>query len=707
MRSISAVLFLGTTLALAGCAGNVPGGNADDDDTHGHDGGPDPTGDGGHPDDPDGGDEPGIDAGPVDPGPPDEPIDFANNLFASPSPPGSLKPSEAPQIIVFGWDDCAFTGDHPADSAQNDNGMNFIARTFGGLSNNPDGRKASVSFYQNGAYLPNSESGGPWGSETNLMLAAGQELLAKGFEVGNHTFDHLEINGTWGRIPAAYHMGSLGGWTAQVGTLMSEVAWKDVAAGFNGTFLEQTYGLSGHLSGFRAPRLEINDHGLNALKTLGYLYDANMEEGQQESYVTAITRAGADTAGFKWVVWPYTLDNGSPGAWQSQDFDEKHYLTNFPRGLWEVPVYMVYLPDDGMQQTIATRMTTEITMEDTSWIGDRVREITAFDFNTFLYARLKRAEWVKMMKWTFLSRYNGNRAPITFGAHPEEVSTRYDSEVLIQPNNADFLDVLGFNTYTSRKAAEKEFITWVKTNYPNEVYFMSGKQLVEYMKAPFDKHGTPVAADALATPAAHDFFAQHPSWQVDRDTLGSNATVTVVDRNTMTIEFKVGPKNVAMDLYPFVDVATLFPMGTFSNVSHIDIVYETTAPIRIRLLTDEATGPLSMQVLLAGVGGERVARIRMKDFSPDPYADPARLAAAGFVDSAYLSKVVGLAFESASVKDNTTFQVKIKQIHVHGLAASSKLATTAAPLTRPARVRTHRSGTGVGSSVKWPRHREM
>ena len=131
------------TLVAAGCAGDVPGGGGDDDTNT-----PRPDADPDHPNapdaDPDEPDDP--DAGPIDEGPPDEPIDFSNNLFASPSPPGNLKPADAPQIIVFGWDDCAFTGDHPADSAQNDNGMNFIARTFGGLSNNPNGSKASVSF---------------------------------------------------------------------------------------------------------------------------------------------------------------------------------------------------------------------------------------------------------------------------------------------------------------------------------------------------------------------------------------------------------------------------------------------------------------------------------------------------------------------------------------------------------------------------------
>ena len=699
MRSIFFVSLLAIFGATA-CPGGSPGGPGDDDDDV-MTPDADPNAPDADPNAPDA-DPNAPDAGPIDDGPPDEPIDFSNNLFPSPAPPGSLTPANAPQIIVFGWDDCAFTGDHPGDAAENDNGMNFIAKTFGAITN-PNGKKAGITFYQNGAYLPNGEPGGPWGSETNLMLAAGQELVALGFEVGNHTFDHLEINGTWGKIPSQYKMGSLGGWTASVGTLLDEATWKNVVIGINGTLLKTSYGLSGNVSGFRAPRLEINDDGLNAAKALGYQHDTNMEEGQQWEYVSAVTRPGTDTAGFDWVTWPYTLDNGSPGVWQTQDFGEKAYIENFPKGLWEVPVYMLYVPDDGLQATIATRMKTEITMEDTSWIGDKVREITAFDFNTFLYARLKQAEWVKIMKWTFLTRYNGNRAPMTFGAHPEEFSARYDTEVLSQANNADFQDVLTYNTYKQRKAAVKEFIAWVKANYPNDVYFMSGKQLVEFMKAPHDRTGSPVAADALASPAVNNFFQRYPTFVVNKDTLGSNATFTVHDRNTMTIDFHVGKINEADELYPFVDVSTYFAAGTFTNVSHIDIVYEASAPFRIRLLTEEASGKLSMQVLLAGVGGERVARIRSKDFAPDNYADPTAILAAKLVDSDYLSKVVGISFESASTKDNRDFQVKIKQIHVHGLASGVQGPVS---YSLPVRAQELRKPTGRGSSVKWPAHAE-
>jgi hypothetical protein len=702
----SLLTVVGLSLALGGCADDDSSpdfggdGDGDGDTTGDGDGDGDGAGDGD-------GDGDGDGTGDGD-GDGDGVPDFTNNMLASPMPPGALDPQDAPQIIVFGWDDCMFTGDHASDTTHApDSGMNFIAQTFGPMSN-PDGSDAHVSFYENGAYLPNGEEGGPWGSETDLTLAAGQELLALGFELGNHTFDHLEINGTWGGIPEAWNEGSLGGWTDLVGTMMDQQSWKDSAIGFNDQFLRDSYGVE-QIYGFRAPRLEINDQGLQALSDSGYQYDVNMEEGHQWGYVSAAVQPGADSSGFNWVVWPHTLDNGSPGVWQSQDFGEKDYLVDYPQGLWEAPVYMVYVPDNGLQESIADRMKAEITSEDTSWIGDKIREMTAFDFNTFLYARLTKDEWVEIMKYNFLLRYNGNRAPITFGAHPAEFSWRYDNEVvLLQPGNEDFHDVLNYNTYQDRKDAVTEFVTWVKDNYGDDTYFMSSKELIDYMQDPFDKEGNPVAGDTLASPTCNDFFDLAGSWSVEADELGSSATVSVIDGNSMDVEFTVGANNEGAGEYAFVDVATYFDEGALSGISHIDLVYESEAPIRVRLLPAAGSGLTSKQVLLAGVGGERNARMRIKDFRPDPYATPDDILAADFVDESYLAQVVGLSFESASTVDQTSFELNIRQIIVHGLDGGS-FSTRAQGLDLPTREpeARERPVDPTGSAAYWPGHPEI
>src|SRR5690348_6077043 len=107
-------LLFGAAVALAGCGGGHAGGG------NGDGGG---TGTGGR----DGGGPPppmcnasGGDATAMT-------LDFANNLIASPAPPGNLAPQNAPQIVVFGWDDI-----------ENDAGVKFINSLLAGV-NNPNG----------------------------------------------------------------------------------------------------------------------------------------------------------------------------------------------------------------------------------------------------------------------------------------------------------------------------------------------------------------------------------------------------------------------------------------------------------------------------------------------------------------------------------------------------------------------------------------
>ncbi|HEV3190643.1 MAG TPA: hypothetical protein VGY54_09120, partial [Polyangiaceae bacterium] len=112
----------------------------------------------------------------------------------------------------------------------------------------------------------------------------------------------------------------------------------------------------------------------------------------------------------------------------------------------------------------------------------------------------------------------------------------------------------------------------------------------------------------------------------------------------------------------------------------IDIKYSTQVPFRIRLLTSD--GSTSVSALLAGVGGDRLARIRIKDFFPGGFeAGASQVAAAGLVDSNYMAKVTGIAFESAATLVAPsgapatfapgTFTTQIQQITLHGVSTAS------------------------------------
>ncbi len=635
-------------------------------------------------------------------------VDLTRNRLASPLPPGDMMPQDAPMILVLGFDDCMFTGNH-GNEQNGPNAMAWIGEVLGGLKN-PNGEDVAVGYYANGCYLPNDE-GQIWGSESELMLSAHNDLIAKGFEIGNHTFEHLEDVQlqVWHRLVNAtdplkqYTDGD--GWIPQVGTSIThEQVWQEFVIGINEQTLKNKLSGVTELYGFRAPRLEINDVGLQVLQNEGYQYDINIEEGNQWCYVQAANRR-TGSEGFNWAVYPYTLDHGAPGAWQAQDMGERDYLYHFPQALWEVTVSMMYIGDsltaipdgfladsfvcdragktfepsnsDKLQASIAERMmcyytdATEAELEE--WVGDAMPSTTAFDFNMFLLPRLNKEEWLALMKYNFELRYNGNRSPLSYGFHPAEFSSRYDQEtILAQANNEDYVDILNnFNTFAERKAAFKEFIDWVKGK--DDVYIMGGKQVMEYMKAPFDKQGNPVGFLQPASPALTDLFDHTGPCEINVDDggdLGSEASCQITGDASATIELTLGEPDEANDLWPNADAYVTFSAGALEKVNIIDLVYETDGPVRVMALPDQGSSRIPMQVLLhSNTAGERTVRIRVRDLRPMPYADPDAINMAEFVGPAYMKDVVALSVSSAATTtDKTTF--KIKNIVTYGAAPS-------------------------------------
>ena len=624
---------------------------------------------------------------------PAPPLDFASNLIASPAPPGDLTPQNAPQIVVFGWDD-----------VESQAGVQFVTTLLGSLTNpaqnpNTGSAKATANLNPNACYAYDTAyqcGDGTLQSNRNVVTSL---VTGNGFAIGNHTMDHLEnyeLNGGWSAIPAQYKDTTNGGWLPcatgpaaglGVGACMDQATWQTFL-GLNDAALKADYGIS-TVAGFRGPRLELNDLGLQALKAINYQYDETLEEIQPPGYVDAAVNVDTDARkGFNWIPWPYTLDNGSPGIWNQQYTGDKAWVTNFPTGFWETPVYETYVPSKGgLGTTIANRMlasdnpanctippgnnTQHCFLNDGELSpGDSVKEVTAFDFNTFIYDRMKIDEWLTVMKHTFLLRYYGNRVPLTYGAHPVEYTSPYDSYTLeVQGNNYGYRDVITFNTYDARQSAMTQFIQWIQAdpNLSKDTFFMSAQDLVSYMQHPFDKTGKPVSADAVATPDSSGIFSRL-GWT------GTGATITPSSGDAATIVFKVPAGSASTQTAPgVVSVAAGVADGALAKVSHIDIKYTTQVPFRIRLLANDGT---SVTALLAGVGGDRTARIRIKDFFPGPEATEAEVAAAGLVDASYMVKVNGIAFESAATAIPSqiaggTFNTQIEQITLHGVATAN------------------------------------
>jgi hypothetical protein len=605
---------------------------------------------------------------------PATPLDFANNLIASPSAPGNLAPANAPQIIVFGWDD-----------VESDAGIAFVNTLLGGITN-PDGGKGGANVNPNACYAEgwNNPTPGAYVCGNGTLANVRGDVTKEGFDMGNHTVDHLEATSTWSGIPSAMKDPMTMGWLFSSdgfgpGIALNVQDWQTVLNA-NDVELKNLFHVTA-IQGFRAPRLEINDNGLNALKAVGYQYDETLEEILPDGFTdAAIAVDSGAQKGFNWVPWPYTLDNGSPGIWNQQaSGGDKKWVTNYPTGIWEVPVYQVYVPNkDGLGKTIADAMLaadqdctfppgTPADQMKHCFLsdgelnpGDTVKEVTSFDFNTFIYSRFTAAQWLTVLKHTFLSRYYGNRAPLTYGAHPIEYTDPYDSYTLsVQANNYGYRNVLKYNTYPQRQQAMTDFVNWIKSDpsLSKDTYFLSAKQLVDYMKNPFDKTGAKVTADAVASPDSNGLFSRL-GWT------GDGATINVVNGNSADIVFNVTTVDSP------VSVKAGIKSGALAGVSHIDIKYSTEVPFRVRLLT--SGGAISTTVLLAGVGGDRLARIRIKDFFPGPEATASEVGGAGLVDGGYMGQVEGIAFESAAtaVTGAKSFNTHIQQITLHGVKTS-------------------------------------
>jgi hypothetical protein len=603
-------------------------------------------------------------------------LDFSNNLLASPSPPGNLTPATAPQIVVFGWDDI-----------ESQEGITFVNSLFSTLMN-PDGTKARCNLNPNSCY---GEGGAPAAGKytcgDGTLSFARDMVSAPSFDLGNHTIDHLEgtqLAPGWSGIPDKYRNKMTFGWMFDAngngpGLIMDQQTWVDVMMA-NDAEMKVLYGMGKTLGigGFRAPRLEINDQGLNAIKAVGYQYDENLEEVLPENYTdAAVTTDTAGKKGFNWIPWPYTLDNGSPGIWYQQQGNDKAYVMSYPTGIWEIPVYQLYVPDQGgLGKAIADAMIASdkptncmfpdyVAMDQRSHCylqpgelnpGDVIKEVTAFDFNTFIYSRMTAAQWLAVMKHTFLMRYYGNRAPLTYGAHPVQYTAPYDSYTLsMQGNNYGYRDVLKYTTYLARQQATRDFVNWIKQDatLSRDTYFLSAAQMAAYMKAPFDKTGAKAGADTVGTPDSNGVFSRL-TWTAH------GAGLNAVDGNTADITFTVPTADAGVSIVAGVTA------GSLKNLSHIDVKYTTDVPFRIRLLTSD--GSPSVTVLLAGVGGDRTARIRVKDFAPAVETDSTKVASMALVGADYMAKVTGIGFESAAnaATGAKPFKTHIDQLTLHG-----------------------------------------
>jgi peptidoglycan/xylan/chitin deacetylase (PgdA/CDA1 family) len=169
-------------------------------------------------------------------------------VCASVQPPGGLRATNTPQIILITFDDSVHTASYAVC-------QQILTNRF-----NPNGTPIQATFYVQSKW-----------SDYRLV----QQLYAQGHEIAIHTMSHTTTTNT-----------DLATWRREI--YGCRKALSDLAQ----IPLEE-------IVGFRAPGLDYNHASFRALAEAGLEYDASVTEGL----------GGLSTSGSS-EIWPYTLDNG-------------------------------------------------------------------------------------------------------------------------------------------------------------------------------------------------------------------------------------------------------------------------------------------------------------------------------------------------------------------------------------------------------------
>ena len=341
------------------------------------------------------------------------------NRKPSQLPPNGLDVKKVPQLMSFAFDDNAYSGYEESGAK---GGMKFIFDTFEsfknpqgkGNKNTFDGEKYKVTLYFKGNNAIKNDR-----EDDSLVKKIVHEGYERGHEIGCHTFTHPEgLKFDWDtEPPQRIDNLFLDDWLKEMKAcinLLTKPYNPDAKAGDT----DSGMGIKREdIVGFRTPYLSYNEYVFEALEQLKFKYDATIEEGWQ---------ADQDGSNF---LWPYTLDEGSPGDeyvakaqyGRSEPFVKKH------PGLWVLPSYVLIIPPDELCEKYGTAKgarTRAKEADDGLDLADG--KITGMDWNIFFQYFMTKEDALATMKYSFDLRYHGNRCPFTFGMHTDIYSDKYD-----------------------------------------------------------------------------------------------------------------------------------------------------------------------------------------------------------------------------------------------------------------------------------------
>lgn len=315
------------------------------------------------------------------------------------------------------------------DDNQRADGIRWILDLFKGKAN-PKGTGKRATFdggpvHASFYFTPGYEE------DTNKvvtpeMVEAWRAVRAAGHEIGNHTWMHAH------------------------GGAFDVARWKGEMTRCDNFLVSRVGAAREEIIGFRSPYLEYNPAVFDAIREMGMTYDCSVQGGWKD----LLGIQGAN------CFWPYTLDDGRPEGGSDYGPTGRH------PGVWEIPVDAFYYPID---------------------IGMTYAKQTGFDWNLWVPdSGQTKDQFVKTLKHNLNLRYNGNRAPLTFGFHPQYYSVERDS------TNEESKRLR--SRVADRQAALREFVEYALT-LP-DVRFVSAKELLQWLRKP-EKLGTVAKAFAI------------------------------------------------------------------------------------------------------------------------------------------------------------------------------------------------------------------
>jgi hypothetical protein len=354
-------------------------------------------------------------------------------MLPSQHPPRDLAPTAVPMFVGLGWDDNKFSG---LSGSGGSGGLSW-ALSMARRRKNPAGSGSAATFdgspVHMSFYLTSGFAKGAGPEDARFVRAAWQEARDDGHELGNHSVSHPH------------------------GLRFDQEAWQHEIASCTRDL--QSLGLVDARAeaalGFRTPYLEYNDDTLAVVSRLGFLYDCSIEEGFQPDH---------DGTNY---LWPYTLEQGSPGH-DAQVTAGGQVTPLTPRaGLWEMPAYAVVVPPDDAcaHYGIAPGLRAKLALRQSYFSVDDGK-ITGLDWNMWVAFGMSRAEFVATLSYTLDLRLRGNRAPFLFGGHTDYYSSKYT-------------EIPG-TSVSERQAAMEDFLDYALSK--PEVRIVSTRQILAWIR---------------------------------------------------------------------------------------------------------------------------------------------------------------------------------------------------------------------------------